>query len=412
MNRPAAILSQLTLHRRPALLGTMAWRETRRERAGGHPVASSHRPHLEAACDWLARAQDATPSGGIARGYSAVWNPYFGVRGWEPEYPETTGYIIPTLYMIADHLGRPEFAHRAERAARWESAVQLRNGGVRAGVMGQPALASVFNTGQVIFGWLAAFERTGDPLFANSARLAAEFLTERIDDDGFWRRDASYLAHRGATLYNTRTAWALTEAGKRFGSPAFMDAARLALLATAERQHADGWIPNCCMLDPERPLLHALAYAIRGSLEAGWLFGDDRMIGPAVIAATAVRDAMRPDGWLAGCWAEGWEPAADFNCLTGSAQMANVWIRLAQVTGDHDWLEPAHRALRFLESTQNRATANAGLRGGIKGSFPFGDEYYGQYEILSWATKFFVDAVIRYERITGGSAPLQAAALA
>ena len=199
----------------------------------------------------------------------------FRVRGWEPDYPETTGYIIPTLYMIADHLNRPDFAERAERAARWESEVQLSNGGVRAGVMGQPPLTSVFNTGQVIFGWLAAFDRTGEQRFMDSAMRAGEFLAERIDDDGIWRRDASHLAHQGATLYNTRTAWALAEAGKRFGVRAFVDAARLALLAAVQRQHADGWIPDCCMLDPERPLLHALAYAIRGSLEGGWLLGDD-----------------------------------------------------------------------------------------------------------------------------------------
>ncbi len=411
MSRSAAVISGLTLHRRPALVGTTAWRELRRERAGGYTPAENHTPHLEAACEWLARAQDATPSGGISRGYSAVWNSYLRVHGWEPEYPETTGYIIPTFYLIADHLSRPEFAERAERAARWECAVQLRNGGVRAGVMGQPALASVFNTGQVIFGWLAALDRTGDSQFADSAMRAATFLAERIDDDGIWRRDASHLAHQGATLYNSRTAWALAAAGKRFGVASFEAAARKALLATAERQHADGWIPDCCMLDPEHPLLHALAYAIRGSLEGGWLFDDGRMTDPAIVAATALRDAMTADGWLAGCWAEGWVPAADYSCLTGTAQMANVWIRLAQVTGDDTWLEPAHRALRYLESTQNRTSGNEGLRGGIKGSSPFSGDY-GQYEVLSWATKFFVDAVIRYERVTTAAPELPAASLA
>ncbi|HEX8725046.1 MAG TPA: hypothetical protein VF737_06640 [Gemmatimonadaceae bacterium] len=410
-SRSASILSRLTLHRRRALVWTTAWRELRHEHAGGHEPADTHRPHLEAASEWLARAQDVTQSGGIARGYSITWNPYFRLRGWEPDYPETTGYIIPTLYMIADHLDRPEFADRAEHAAHWECDVQLRDGGVRAGVMGQPPLPSAFNTGQVIFGWLAAFERTGEQRFVESAMRAGKFLAERIDDDGIWRRDTSYLAHEDATLYNTRTAWALAELGKRFGVPAFIDAARQAFLAAANLQHADGWIPNCCMLDPERPLLHALVYTIRGLLEGGWLLGDDRLIRPAVVAATAIRDRMRTDGWLAGRWSEGWEPAADFSCLTGTAQIANVWMRLAQMTGDRGWLEPAHRALRFLETTQNRTSTNAGLRGGIKGSSPLNGEY-GQYEVLSWATKFFVDAVIRYERITTGAPPLPAAALA
>ena len=399
MRSPVAILSRLALHRRPGLPGTAAWREIRRERTGGHEVAASHTPHLEAACAWLVRAQDATPSGGIARGYTVVWNRYFKMRGWEPEYPETTGYIIPTLYMVADHMNRPEFAERAERAARWECEVQLRNGGVRAGVIGQPPLASVFNTGQVIFGWLAAFERTGDMAFAESASRAAAFLVDRLDEDGIWRRDTSHLADRGSTLYNTRTAWALAEAGARLNVPAYSEAARRALFATAKRQHANGWIPDCCLSDPARPLLHTLVYAIRGMLEGGWLLGEEQITDQATVAATALRHAVSADGWLAGRWTEIWTPASEFSCLTGTAQIANVWLRLARVTGDRSWLVPVERTLRFLESTQNRTSRNSGLRGGIKGSFPFDGEY-GRYETLSWAAKFFVDAVIRYERLT------------
>jgi len=34
-----------------------------------------------------------------------------------------------------------------------------------------------------------------------------------------------------------------------------------------------------------------------------------------------------------------------------------------------------------------------GLRGGVKGSCPF-DGDYGRYEVLNWATKFFVDALL------------------
>ena len=393
-------------------IGTaVVWREMRRERAGGHPVAPTHREHLQSALDWLARAQDAWPSGGVARGYTAAWNRYFKARGWEPEYPETTGYIIPTLFLAAEHLERPDLAQRAERAARWEIDVQLRSGGVRAGVMGQPPLSSVFNTGQVIFGWLAALEATGDQIFAQAARRAADFLVDRLDPDGIWRRDTSHLADHRATLYNSRTAWALAAAGVRLGEQAYVDAARCALFATQERQRENGWIPDCCLTDPVHPLVHTLAYAIQGLLEGGYLLNEPRLVDGAATAAAALRRGLRDDGWLSGRWSETWTPAADFSCLTGTAQIANVWLRLARVTGDRAWIEPAERALRFLETTQNRTTRLDGLRGGIKGSFPFDGEY-GRYETLSWATKFFADAVMRHERLTAGLPEPGAAALA
>jgi len=45
---------------------------------------------------WLVRAQDnsATRDGGVSRHYSLA-------NGWAASYPETTGYIIPTMLLHA-----------------------------------------------------------------------------------------------------------------------------------------------------------------------------------------------------------------------------------------------------------------------------------------------------------------------
>jgi hypothetical protein len=116
---------------------------------------------------------------------------------------------------------------------------------------------------------------------------------------------------------------------------------------------------------------------------------------------------VRADGWLAGRFAPGWRPAVAWSCLTGQAQMVNNWLRVYAVTGEGRWLEPVPRVLEFLKRTQNRRSGVDGLRGGIKGSAPVGGEY-GRFEVLAWATKYFVDALIRHERILeasgGGSA--------
>jgi hypothetical protein len=373
------------------------WREQFAELTGGHAVGDNFTSHLEAAVDWLVRAQDATPSGGIARGYSLVWNPYFRQRGWEPEYPETTGYIIPTLLAASTRLQRPDLAARAVRAAEWESALQLDNGAVQGGVVGQPVHPAVFNTGQVMFGWLAAHAVLERGLFADSAIRAAHFLVAHLDHDGIWRRGESPFVASGQAMYNARTAWALAETGIRLGVPSAIRSAHLALNAVAQCQHENGWIPGCCLNDAEHPLVHTLAYAVRGLLEGGRVLEDERLIAAACRAATAMAEAQRPDGALPGRLDRDWAASASWSCLTGNAQMASVWLRLADLTGDSSWIQPAERAIRFVASTQNRASGDPGLRGGIKGSAPIGGGY-GRYEILSWATKFFVDAILRYER--------------
>ncbi|HLQ22094.1 MAG TPA: hypothetical protein VK132_02750, partial [Gemmatimonadales bacterium] len=127
-----------------------AHRERRRDRTGGHPVAANAEDHLVAAIEWLVRAHDATRDGGVSRGYSVAWHPYFRSRGWQPAYPETTGYVIPTMYDAARRLDRPDLRERAVRMADWELQVQLPSGAVQSGVIGEQRVPTpaVFNTGQ------------------------------------------------------------------------------------------------------------------------------------------------------------------------------------------------------------------------------------------------------------------------
>ncbi|MBI4502654.1 MAG: hypothetical protein HY700_16025 [Gemmatimonadetes bacterium] len=382
-------------------LTRLAVMEAYRERIGGHEALPAHGPHVEEALDWLLRAQEANADGGFSRAYGLTWNPYFNARGWQPSYPETTGYIIPTLYHLARVLHRPELALRADRAALWEIDIQLPSGAVRGGVMGERPSPAVFNTGQVLFGWLAALQETGAGVFAEAARRAGSFLVAVQDGDGLWRRGNSAFADPRATLYNARTAWALAEAGVRLEEPAFTDAAARNLRAVARLPHANGWIPDCCLTDRQRPLLHTLAYAIQGLLEGGRVLEDGSLIERAAHAAEQIAARVEPDGKLPGRMTSDWGPAASWSCLTGEAQMINVWIRLYEITGDGGWMRPVPAVLRFLKSTQNRTSSDPGLRGGIKGSYPVDGEY-GRFEVLNWATKFFIDALARDERAASG----------
>src|SRR5438445_10675787 len=189
----ASVVGRLRALRAHPLLNPMALAEGWCEWLWGHPGDPEHEPHLVAAIEWLVRAHDATPDGGVSRAFSLA------DRRWQPSYPETTGYIIPTLYAAARRLGRPDLAARAERAARWEIEIQLPTGAIRGGVIGEPESPAVFNTGQVLLGWLAAFEESGQGTFADAARRAASYLVATLDGDGHWRRGNSRFARADAT---------------------------------------------------------------------------------------------------------------------------------------------------------------------------------------------------------------------
>src|SRR5262249_11566525 len=87
------------------------------------------REHLQGAAEWLLRAQRATPDDGVAHSYDLRQGT------WHASYPETTGYIIPTLYDYARYHGVAGYAEAAYRMAVWEAKIQLPDGAVRAGHM-------------------------------------------------------------------------------------------------------------------------------------------------------------------------------------------------------------------------------------------------------------------------------------
>lgn len=346
------------------------------------------RQALDAAADWLARAQDATGCGGVSAYYDAA------KRQWAGAYPETTGYIIPTLFRYARLAGRPGFRERAIRMAVWESEIQFPDGGVRAGTLGaSPVAPTIFNTGQVLFGWLSAWQETGDARFRDSAVRAADWLLAAQDADGAWRRFASPFATHRLNTYNTRVAFALAEAGRVLDDPRYVDAASRNVDWSLTRMHPNGWFDDNDLEDNARPLTHTIAYATRGILEVGLLAANKDFTDAAACTARAVAATQRRDGALPGRLDDSWNAAAGWSCLTGNAQMAIIWQRLAAEAGERALLPAAEAAIRFLCSVQDPAAAREEVRGALAGSHPRRGDYM-KHRYPNWAAKFFMDALM------------------
>ncbi len=357
-----------------------------------HPVHAAE-THLYECMQWLCRAQDATDDGGVSRSYALRWMRAHQRSGWLGSYPETTGYIIPTFLNYAAHTGNKDYRDRAVRMAKWESAVQMESGAVQGGVIGFSPTPAIFNTGQVLFGWTAAYRETGDEIFLNSARRAADFLVKAQDSDGAWRLHGSLYARDGVNVYDARSAWGLLEAHSITESAAHRQAVIRNLDFVLSRQQTNGWFAECCLDDNEKPLLHTLAYTMEGLLESGIILQDHRYIEAARKAADALIGLQGAAGELAGRFDPSWRPVANWSCLTGDAQTAIIWFRLFELTGDKKYFTAAARMNRYLSSTHDLKSVNPGIRGGIKGSNPIWAEY-GTYEYLNWAAKFFADALM------------------
>lgn len=350
--------------------------------------APDPRTGLKAAAEWLARAQDASGCGGVSAAYDVQ------KRTWTGAYPETTGYIIPTFFRYAQFSGNDEYRERAVRMAAWESDIQLPDGGVRAGTLDAPQIVpTIFNTGQVLFGWISAWQQTQDARFRDSAIRAAEWLVAAQDADGAWRRFASPFATHTLNTYNTRVAFALAQAGRALQEPRYIDAAVRNVQWALTQARPNGWLENNDLEDNDRPLTHTIAYATRGILEVGLLAGNSGFVDVAGRMARAVAQSQRRDGALPGRLDAAWRAASRWTCVTGNAQMAIIWQRLATEVGDHACKAAAENAIRFNLSIQDLTAADMGIRGGMPGSNPRSGGYM-KHRYPNWAAKFFMDAVM------------------
>lgn len=351
------------------------------------------------AIEWICRAHDAG-RGGVARGYSLDSRRNGSSGSWQLPYPETTGYIIPTLLACAESERRNDLARRALQMADWELEVQRPDGGIPGGVHGPAHLPVVFNTGMVMQGWCSAFEFSGSSAYADALRRAGEFLLACQDEDGAWRRHASVDGVLVPHAYDVLVSWALLRAARALGREDFRAAAAANVRFTLGLQRSSGWFAQNGIRpkDNASPLTHTIGYTLQGLWESGRLLQDEACERAVRLAATRLGELMRHDGHLPGKLDGAWRPVVSWSCLTGTLQIGLVWAALAERDGGHDWTVAARRAFAFVAGTQDMASDDAGRRGGICGSHP-PHQAYGRDQVLNWATKYFVDLSLALEAL-------------
>jgi uncharacterized protein YyaL (SSP411 family) len=370
---------------RKQILGRCAIFWKLRERIAA-PAGAGDKPDMDSALrssmKWLCLAQDSVEGGGVSTAYDLR-------QGWLVPFPETTGYIIPTFFNFAAYSGETRYRDRAMAMLAWLVGVQNPDGSIQAVIPGLEKPV-VFDTGQALFGFLRGFTETREEAYLDAALKCGDWLRAAQDADGKWTRH-EFLDTVHA--YNTRVAWALVELARIAGKSAYGEAAYRNLEWASRRQRGNGWFENNAF-SPEQPTYtHTIAYVTRGFLECGVTAGRPEWIQKARLTADAARSLQRPDGSLYGSYGPAWEPTASSSCLTGNAQLAFIWLRLYQLTGDETYRNSARRAIDYLIRRQGRSGWFGKIRGAIAGSYPI-DGNYLPYVYPNWAAKFFCDLLM------------------
>lgn len=276
------------------------------------------------------------------------------VSGGREGYPEVTGYFIPSLLQWG-------YRSMALSYAQWLCSIQKADGswGNAAGTK-----SFIFDTGQVLKGMLAV--RNLMPEVKDNILRGCEWLVSKVKSDG--RLPLLNEADWGhgvanAELVHLYCLSPLKESGIIYGIPKYGEKAD-EVLNYYKREHRED------MLRFER-LSHFQAYVLEGLVDLGEM--DLARDGMEVMAQYLDR--------------LGYVPAysnVEWVCSTGLFQLALIWFKLGDV-------KRGNQAFAYACNLQNRS-------GGWYGSYPTAqstheENNYFPFEEISWAEKFFLDAL-------------------
>jgi folate-dependent phosphoribosylglycinamide formyltransferase PurN len=364
--------------------------------------AHSDRDHLLAAANWLKRAQDATNDGGFVGRYNLR-------TGWSSSYPETTGYIIPTLLRLADTLGDDDYLKRAERAIEFLLSVQLASGAFPGAEIAENRTnPSPFNTGQIMHGLQAWAKRTGDERCRTALFRAGRWLCEIQDPSGAWLK---FFYQELATDYSAHLTCWLAEAGEFLGDEPMLQASSKHLAWVLEHYDAERSWFNLCGFSVEdhaahRSVTHTIAYTIWGVLRTAEIVQSAEGKAAAESAAYAALRRLELSKRLPGILDHRWKPLASFACLTGNVQMALIWLHMYSENGDPRLLNAALKSIDMVKAAQAMDAADPGVRGGIAGSQPVWGDYIS-HAFPNWAAKYFVDALLAKDKALASEVPFR-----
>lgn len=362
----------------PAMATFSACWQGLRAAAGVGARVRSDEEHVRSAVAWLHAAERAGGDGGFAHSFSLR-------HGWAKSYPETTGYILPSLRQADARFGIAEAMPLIENAAAWLAAVQGPDGSFR-DLAGRK---QVFDAGQILHGWNDLATHLPHLVAPERHLRTARWVAAQQQSDGSFVR---HTWRNAARSYYVRVGAALIRAGRLFGDAAVLGAGKRNLAWTLAQQETSGFFRHMSF-DAGPPFLHTMIYVIEGLLDAHAETRDEAPLGAAVRLGEGLRQAAVRDG-LARSRYRGDFTAVDRElCLPGLAQWAAQCRRLAAL-GFDAYAAPADAAIAALKRRQI-VSADPALDGGLFGSAPVWGRYM-RFAIPNWGVKFLIDALVAH----------------
>lgn len=315
-------------------------------------------------------------------GSSAYFHP---LSAWAAPYPETTGYIIETLWDYHQKFPDMELNKMARSCSEWLRTIQLENGAFPGGlyedIVKQPI---VFDTGQILFGITRSFLETGEKEYIHTARNAYNWLIQLWNLNGNWERYSYQDGYEPS--YNARVLWSILWTSRALSFEPWEERHKV-FAAYAKRVRKNGWVDQWSFRPGEAVFTHTIAYTWRGLLESALLLdATEKVIWSLNHIRQMINQAKERGRW-AGRYFPGWRGDFSFLCVVGQAQLALLFWRCFEVSNDQFYALEARSCFQAIYTLPKKSY----IRGGVPGSWPIWGPYQ-RFRYPNWAAKFYLDA--------------------
>jgi hypothetical protein len=323
-------------------------------------------------------------------GSSATFSIY---KGWSNPYPETTGYIIPTLIEYGKTYNDQSCINLGLKFGQWLLDIQSNlgywNGGLFPSKGENP---SIFNTGQILFGLNALYNLTNDNKWLEAADRGLLWLSDGIGSDGLWSK--GHYMNFNPTYYS-HVAWPMLLVAKQTNNSLAIQKVCSLLDKLLEKRNNNGTFNDWEFKQGEPAFTHTIGYTIAGFLESSVIIKDwDRYGAPLELALEKLyKISELNDGRLPGAFSKDWKPIKSYSCLTGNSQIAICLLRLNQIKPDLRLVNAASKLVEYNVDNQSHNSLISGLNGGISGSNPIWAKYM-RFRYPNWAAKYHADSII------------------
>lgn len=349
---------------------------------------------MKKSVSWVKESFYATKDGGSSAYYKLG-------SGWAASYPETTGYLIPTLLDYFKFSSDKECETLGLNATNWLLTIQSKEGGWQGLQIDKKAPLRVFNSGMIIDGLANSYLFKKDEKVKNSIDHGIKWIIDQADENGLFTE--SNLDSGGA--YDILVIGCCLYGNQILNYPHYKIELINILDAHLDRFCSnEDFISGCNFSNsyPNTMLLHHIGYTLDGLLISYEILKDEKYLNTVKKYSKKLLSLFEVNKGLSAYIKRDWKKFNDLSnsyshCLTGYAQMAIVFQKLALFINDRRYENAAFKIMDILTAISNRKFGNKGLDFGLAGSFPVNGNYQ-KFQIVNWANKYFLDALLLAEK--------------